>query len=233
MHITDKLNTGLSLAQRNLDLKCSKLPAYYNLPHHAASFQLAQTLPTFTPMGRKYAFRKHDELYFVSFATVNWLDVFVRRLYCEIVVDSLRYCIANKGLELYAWCIMSSHVHLIISSAEGNLSGIIRDLKRHTSKALLKAIAENQQESRRQWMLWMFERAGRRNPNNEQYQFWQQNNHPVELATPQMLQQRLDYLHQNPVVSGAVDFPPDYLYSSAKDYYTEQAGLLPVILVNG
>ncbi|MET3503507.1 REP element-mobilizing transposase RayT [Mucilaginibacter rubeus] len=89
-------------------------------------------------------------------------------------MDSLKYCIENKGLELYAWCIMSSHVHLIISTEKGNLSDILRDLKRHTSKTILKAIAENIQESRREWLLWMFEHAGKRNANNEQYQFWQQ-----------------------------------------------------------
>ena len=143
-------------------------------------------------MGRKYIFHDSRELYFVSFATVNWIDVFTRKLYFDIVVDSLIFCTQNKGLELYAWCIMPSHVHLIISSAKDNLSDIMRDLKRHTSKALLKAIAENQKESRKEWLLSHFGRAGKRNANNETYQFWQQNNHPIELSSIEMLQQRLD-----------------------------------------
>ncbi|OOQ61016.1 REP-associated tyrosine transposase [Mucilaginibacter pedocola] len=183
-------------------------------------------------MGRKYKFHENDSLYFVSFATVNWVDVFTRRIYCDIIVDSLKYCIEKKGLELYAWCIMSNHVHLIISTEKGNLSDIFRDMKRHTSKAILKAIEENAQESRREWMLWMFKRAGQHNPNNEVYQFWQQNNHPIELSTNEMMQQRLDYLHNNPVESGCVEYPPEYLYSSAKDYYTDQPGLLPIILIS-
>src|SRR5262249_54085420 len=114
-------------------------------------------------MGRKYKFYASTDIYFVSFATVNWVDVFTRRIYCDIMVDSLKFCIENKGLDLYAWCIMSSHVHLIISSAQNSLSDIMRDMKRHTSKAILKAIKENQGESRRHWMLWMFERAAERN----------------------------------------------------------------------
>jgi putative transposase len=194
--------------------------------------QKYQPIYYFSQMGQKYIFHQHDQLYFVSFATVNWIDVFVRRIYCDIVVDSLKYCIENKGLELYAWVIMSNHVHLIMSTKDGNLSNIMRDLKRHTSKTILKAIEENAQESRREWMLYMFGRAGQYNSNNEQYQFWQQSNHPVELSTYQMLQQRLDYLHNNPVKSGAVEYPHEYLYSSAKDYYTEQKGLLPVILLS-
>jgi putative transposase len=93
---------------------------------------------------------------------------------------------------------MSSHVHLIIGTETGNLSDIIRDMKRHTSKLLLKTISENMQESRREWMMWMFERAGKHNSNNEKYQFWQQNNHPVELSTIEMFNQRLDYLSLQP-----------------------------------
>ena len=81
-------------------------------------------------------------------------------------------------------------------------------------------------------MLFLFERAGKYNSNNEKYQFWQQNNHPIELSSQAMIQQRLDYLHNNPVEAGIVDYPPEYLYSSARDYYTDQEGLLPVILLS-
>lgn len=154
----------------------------------------------------------------------------MRRNYSEIIIDSLKYCIDNKGLELHAWCIMSSHVHLIISSEADNLSNILRDLKRYTSKAILKEIEENIQESRREWMLWMFARAGKRNSNNEKYQFWQQDNHPIQLSTNEMIEQRLNYLHNNPVVSGFVSKPEDYYYSSAYDYCGGK-GLLPLIML--
>jgi len=124
-------------------------------------------------MSRSYKIRDQSKLYFISFAVVNWIDVFVRREYKDIVVDSLRYCIQQKGLEVYAWCIMSSHVHLIIGSSKDALEAILRDMKRHTSKTILKAIEQHNQESRKEWLLWMFKRAGSRNPNNEVYQFWQ------------------------------------------------------------
>jgi len=182
-------------------------------------------------MARKYAIRDSAQLHFVSFATVSWIDVFIRRQYCDIIVDSLKYCIENKGLELYAWCIMSSHVHLIISSENDNLSAILRDLKRHTSKRILELIADDATESRQTWMLWMFAKAGEVNSNNEKYQFWQQHNHPIQLSTNEMRKQRLDYLHNNPVVSGAVDEPQNYLYSSCRDY-CDRPGLLPVILIS-
>ncbi|WP_133273003.1 REP-associated tyrosine transposase [Hymenobacter radiodurans] len=181
-------------------------------------------------MSEKYKIQDSQKLYFVSFATVSWIDVFTRRLYNDIFVDSLRYCQQHKGLELYAWCLMTNHAHLIISSAHDNLSAILRDLKRHTSKSILKAIQENDQESRREWMLWMFGRAGQRNAHNEQYQFWQQDNHPIELHSYQLQRQRLDYLHRNPVVAGFVDVPEDFLYSSARSY-ADRPGLLDVLFI--
>lgn len=51
----------------------------------------------------------------------------------------------------------------------GNLSGVLRDLKKFTSYAGLKAIEGNVQESRRDWMLWIFKRNGARNSNNTTY----------------------------------------------------------------
>ena len=181
-------------------------------------------------MSEKYKIRDSQQPYFVSFATVNWIDVFTRRLYNDIFVDSLRYCQQHKGLEIYAWCLMTNHAHLIISSEADNLSGILRDLKRHTAKALLRAIEENQQESRREWMLWMIERAGRRNAYKTKYQFWQQEDHPIELNTNDPQWQRLRYLHQNSVVAGFVDAPEDFLYSSARNY-AGRPGLVEVLFI--
>lgn len=169
-------------------------------------------------MSRKYKIKDHDKLYFVSFATVYWIDVFTRNLYREELLESLRFCQKEKGLEIYAWCIMPNHVHLIVGSQQNPLEGIIRDFKAFTSRRLRSIIAENEQESRREWILWMMERAGRRNANNHDWQFWQQNNQPVELSNSEMTQQKLEYLHNNPVEAGFVDDPAAWLYSSVRDY---------------
>jgi len=170
-------------------------------------------------------------LYFVSFATVGWIDVFTRIIYRDIIVESVKYCQKEKGLNLYAWVIMTNHVHLIVEAREGFLmEHIIRDLKRHTSKQLLKTIIENPVESRREWMLAIFKSAGNYNSNNKNYQFWQQNNRPIELWTTEVLMQKLEYLHANPVEAGFVDKAEDYLYSSARDYCGEK-GLIDVLLL--
>lgn len=181
-------------------------------------------------MSSSYKFRNLEGLYFVTFSVVRWIDIFSRREYKDIVVDSINYCIKTKGLQVFAWVIMSNHVHMIINTTDQPLQAILRDLKRHTSKAITKAIEENIKESRRDWMLWFFEREGKGNANNEKYQFWQQGNHPVELFTNEVTQQKLNYLHANPVKAGWVDEPEHYLYSSARDYAGGK-GLIDVILI--
>jgi len=169
-------------------------------------------------VSRNYKFSDQEKLYFVTFATVNWIDALTRMEYKDIVVDSLNYCVEHKGLEVYSWCIMTNHVHLIIGTNKTTLEDIVRDLKRHTSKSILRTIEENPKESRKDWMLWMFAKAGKKNTNNKNYQFWQQHNHPIELDSYEMLQQRLDYIHNNPVEAGLVDDPSAWQLSSCKHY---------------
>jgi putative transposase len=169
-------------------------------------------------MSRKYKFHNKEGLYFVSFAVVYWIDVFTREEYFAILIDSLDYCRINKGMELYAWCIMPSHVHLIFRAIENNPSTLLKELKTYTSKQLQKAIAEHNQESRKEWMLWLMERAGLKNSNVKHRQFWQQHNKPIELWSVAVIDQKIDYIHNNPVEAGFVSEPEHWKYSSAIDF---------------
>ncbi|QKJ31281.1 transposase [Mucilaginibacter mali] len=182
-------------------------------------------------MSVKYKFRDQEKLYFISFAVVNWIDLFIRNDYKDIMLNSWKYCQTHKGFEIYGWCIMTSHVHMIIGSNGAKLEDIMRDMKKHTSIALKAAIQNHPGESRREWMLWMMERAGRKNSQNINFQLWQQDNHPIEIYDFRILHQKLDYIHNNPVVAGIVDKPQDYLYSSARDYYG-LPGMVDIILVD-
>ena len=169
-------------------------------------------------MSRKYKFHNPEGVYFISFAVVYWLDVFIRNEYRDILLESWQYCMKEKGLNVNAWCIMTSHVHLIIESKIGKPEVTVGQMKKYTSQALRKAIKEHPQESRREWLLWMMERAGSKSSNSRGFQFWQHHNQPIELYTPKVIAQKLEYLHNNPVAAGFVDAPEDYLYSSARDY---------------
>ncbi|MEX0968234.1 MAG: transposase [Bacteroidia bacterium] len=168
-------------------------------------------------MSRKYKFYNSEGLYFVSFATVYWLDVFVREEYCEILVQSLKYCQKEKGMEIFDWCIMPSHVHLIFSATDHNPSDLMRDFKKYTSIELQKAIGTNPAESRKEWLLWMMKRAGSKSSNVKNYQFWQQHNKPIELWSNAVIDQKVEYIHNNPVEAGFVSEPQHWKYSSANE----------------
>ncbi|WP_158992271.1 transposase [Mucilaginibacter sp. L196] len=182
-------------------------------------------------MSIKYKFRNQEQLYFVTFAVVYWVDLFVRNEYKDILLDSWKYCCKNKGLEIYGWCIMTSHVHMIIGTHGEKMENIMRDMKKHTSAALKEAIKQHPQESRREWMLWLTERAGQKNSQNINFQLWQQDNHPIELSDIKILHQKLDYIHNNPVTAGILEKPKDYLYSSARNYYSLPS-LIDITLVD-
>lgn len=182
-------------------------------------------------MSRNYKFYNPEGVYFISFAVVKWLDVFTRNEYKNILIDSLHYCQQEKGMEIFAWCIMTSHVHLIFRSNSGQAPELlIGDFKRFTSKAVVKAIKENPRESRKEFLLEQFLKAGRESSNVKTYQFWRHDNKPIELWSNKVIDEKLNYVHFNPVEEGIVFRPEDYLYSSALDYAGEK-GLLNNVIV--
>ena len=182
-------------------------------------------------MSRKYKFDDDHKLYFITYGVVKWIDVFTRNEYKDIVIESWKYCQNHKGLEIYAWVIMTNHVHLIIGSNKNKPEDIVRDTKSHTSTQLRKAITENMSESRSDWMLRMMNAAGLKNSNNYVWQFWQQHNQPVELYDDHIFYQKLEYIHQNPVRAGFVEKEEDWLYSSARDFYGKK-GLIDLSYIN-
>lgn len=182
-------------------------------------------------MSSTYKLYNPDGIIFVSTAVVFWMDVFVRRVYKEIFTESLVYCIDKKGLVVHAWVIMPSHFHLIISrNSEEKLEAIIRDFKKFTSTKITETVKNNIQESRREWMMNAFRKAGSANGNNMINQLWQQDNHPIELSTNKMMDDRLNYIPNNPVEAGFTDKPEEYLYSSARNYMGIK-GMIPITII--
>nr|WP_319397827.1 transposase [uncultured Carboxylicivirga sp.] len=165
--------------------------------------------------------------YFVTFTITDWIDVFTRLKYKDLIVDSLRFCQDNKELRIFAWVLMTNHLHMICKTEyPQQLSDLIRDFKQFTAKKLLKLIEEGK-ESRREWMLYRFQYAGKYDNRIRKYRFWQDKSHPVLMDSNTKLNQRLNYIHNNPVKAGWVLNPEDYPYSSAVNY-SGGKGLLDV-----
>ena len=156
-----------------------------------------------------------EQPYFLTFTVTQWVDVFTRSCYCDILIDSLRFCQQHKKLEVYAYVIMTNHVHLIAAHPDSQLSGVIRDFKSFTAKQIIRAIKEEPTESRRQWLLHMFAYAAKYQQQNAQYLFWQKTSHPTKLYNAAIFQQKQTYIHQNPVAAGYVSEAHHWYYSSA------------------
>jgi REP element-mobilizing transposase RayT len=176
-----------------------------------------------------YKIRDQYAKHFFTFTVIDWIDVFTRKRYKDIILDSLEHCQKEKQLVVHSYVIMSNHVHCILSSKNGKLSNTIKEFKTHTSKKIIEAIHE-EPESRKEWMLALFKRKGLNNARNKQFQFWKQSNHPIELHTNHFTDQKMNYIHNNPVEAGWVEKPEEYLYSSAKNYAGE-VGLIEVELI--
>ena len=168
-------------------------------------------------MPSAYQIDKQDGAYFLTSTIVGWVDLFIRDSYKQLIAESLNYCVDNLKLQIYAYVIMPSHLHMIANAKNDDLSKVIGSFKKFTSRELMKKIVTSQ-ESRRNWMLPIFKKAGEENPRNKNYQIWQQKNHAEEVYSPKFTLSKINYIHKNPVEEGFVERPEDYLYSSAKDY---------------
>ena len=170
-------------------------------------------------MSTKYKAIVPDKVYFITITTINWVDLFTRLELRYVIVDSLNYCIQHKNLEVCAYCLMPSLIHLMCRSKDENvnLSSIIRDFKKFTSKKIISTINESP-ESRREWLLKMFSDACQHLARKQEYKVWQDGYHAEILESVKFIYHKLNYIHNNPVVDGLVQNPEEYLFSSARNY---------------
>jgi REP element-mobilizing transposase RayT len=169
-------------------------------------------------MSDKYRIWDQQKAYFLTLTVVGWIDIFTRKSFKITIINSLQFCQKEKGLELFGYCLMPSHLHLIArAGSKIALSDILRDFKKFTSKAIIRQIL-SEPESRRDWMLEYFRKAGENLKRIKEYKFWQDGNHPEEISSNKFFDQKLDYIHNNPVEELIVERPEDYLFSSARNY---------------
>lgn len=162
----------------------------------------------------EYLKTEEGKPYFLTSTIVDWIDLFTRPCYVNILLDSIRFCQQQKGLEVYAYVIMPSHFHMI-ARCEGKLSNTLRDMKEHTSKRIIREILDNPQESRKEWLLEKFKLH--QNDGKKHYRVWQEGYHPEELYSDRFIDQKQYYIHMNPVEAGIVNRPEHYAWSSANE----------------
>ena len=171
-----------------------------------------------------------NQCYFITITTVGWIDVFTRLNQKNLIINSLKYCQEEKGLEIYAYCLMHSHLHMVCRAKKSaKLADIIRDFKKYTSKKIIKTIL-NEPESRREWMLNYFKDGCKHLKRKQEYKVWQNGYHAEVAYSNSFIKEKINYVHKNPVKDKIVQFPEDYIFSSARNY-AELDNELEVILI--
>ena len=173
-----------------------------------------------------YIIRDQNLPHFITATVIDWVDVFTRQNYRDIVIECLDYCIKNKSMIVYGYAIMSNHIHIIVQSGDGKLSDLMRDFKKFTASKIIEKI-KSDPESRREWILERFKLATENHSRNKNYQFWQYGNHPEEIYSTKFMWSKLDYIHLNPVRAGLVEKASHYIYSSASNYVCDK-GILEI-----
>ncbi|MFC4818030.1 REP-associated tyrosine transposase [Flavobacterium sp. GCM10023249] len=169
-------------------------------------------------MSTKYKAITTEDAYFITITVVGWIDVFTRLNQKTLLIEALQHCQQKKGLEIYAYCIMSSHMHLLCKTTNGFiLSDVMRDFKKFTAKKIIQTIID-EPESRREWMLDYFKKSCKHLKREQQYKVWQDGYHAEIVETNWFIKQKINYIHNNPVKDKIVVHPEDYYYSSARNY---------------
>ena len=181
-------------------------------------------------MSTKYKATTTEDAYFITITTVGWIDIFTRLNQRYVLTQALEHCQQEKGLEIYAYCIMSSHLHLLCKATNGFiLSNVIRDFKKYTSKKIIQKIVE-EPESRREWLLAYFQNACQHLKRNQKYKVWQDGYHAEHIYSNTFINQKINYIHNNPVKEKIVTLPEDYYFSSARNYASLDTDLKVTIL---
>ncbi len=181
-------------------------------------------------MADKFKIKDNDKSYFITLATVGWVNVFTKKEQKLLMIDSLNDFKKNKGIEIYAYCLMSNHLHMICRAKEGfDLSTIIKDLKKRTSKSIIKEIKEGK-EKRKSWLLEIFSKAFDHLSPIQKYKVWQGSNHAILLYSDEFLFEKLNIIHNDPVDEMVVDKSTDYIFSSARNY-ADMKGVLDVTVL--
>lgn len=171
-------------------------------------------------MSEKYKVIDSSVPTFITCTFTQWADILTRQVYLSILDESLQYCTKEKGLKVHYYVYMTSHIHLIATSTKNELQAIIRDFKRFTNKKIVTAI-QDIGESRREWLLAKFSYEAQRTQRANRYKVWKDGFHPVILDTAKKLEQRIHYIHMNPIDEGFVS-SPEYWKNSSYNFYSDE-----------
>jgi putative transposase len=174
-------------------------------------------------MGRsRYKVLPNADTYFATCAAVNWLPLFSRTELAQIVLDSMKFMHENKRMVLHAYVVMENHLHIVGSSDD--FSGAMKNFKSFTARSIVDFLCENGPS----FFLEQLRFFRKEHKKNQDYQVWQEGFHPQAILNDAMLKEKIEYIHNNPVKRGYVEYPEHWRYCSAAQY----VGLTGVVPIN-
>jgi len=169
----------------------------------------------------RYKITDNGAPHFLTFTVLNWLAVFTRPATVKIILDAFIWRQNHKELKVYGYVVLENHIHCILQAP--HLGQQVHDFKSFTAQEILRYL----EHSKTRKLLQQLEFFKKSHKTDARYQFWQEGSHPQLIQSEEMLRQKLDYIHFNPVNRGYVDDAAHWRYSSARNYQGLE-GLLPI-----
>jgi REP element-mobilizing transposase RayT len=167
---------------------------------------------------------EETSFYYSTSTIIDWLPVFQEDKYFEVIINSLKYCRIHKGLFLLAYVIMPTHLHLVTSNEEyTTLSDIMRDFRQFTSRSIRSLL----EDDGRRIFLELFSRAAKGRPHQE-FKIWSNDFHPIALKSDEWINQKINYIHNNPIRKGFVALPEHWKYSSARNWLLDDETIIAI-----
>lgn len=172
----------------------------------------------------KIHYYNNQLIHFVTLTIIEWIDIFTKEIYFEKLIESLKFCQQNKGLEIYAYVFMTNHIHIMCrSSGDYSLVNILQSFKRHTTSVCKDLISKDS----RKYIKALINTSYYKKDTNR-FQLWQDYNYPIPIESEKFLLIKLNYIHNNPVKKQYVLKPEDWVYSSARNYILKDDSIIRV-----
>ena len=152
--------------------------------------------------------KEHPE--FITITCLEWKPLLEEDRFKDIITNSLDFLTTQKRILVYGFVIMSNHFHLIWQMLSDHLrEEVQRDFLKYTAQQILKLL-RNENSSMTQDVLV--------NAKDRKRQVWERNSLSIPVWSASVFNEKLEYIHYNPVKAGLCQYPEDYKYSSARFY---------------
>ena len=160
----------------------------------------------------RYKIYETEYPYFITSSIVDGIPLFSSPEIAQFILEGFHFLQQARGVQLYAYVIMENHIHFIASDHE-SLSVKLKNFKSYTARQIIDYLKNGHNHR----LLKQIKRAKLKHKNQSNFQVWQEGFHTKQITNDDMMVQKIEYIHNNPVKRGYVDLPEHWRYSSARN----------------